>query len=253
MNSAQIKFTFLFIGIFFQAFIVFAQSNVLDEVALLNKQKNYHQAISKANAALNRKVKPLDNPTKAKLLFLKGYSFQCLAATEASAFDSTLVTYQKVLKFDPKHTGALLNLGFMYGDMEEYEKSNYYLEELLRISPADFGALNNIAYNKNQSGDYKGAIDYADKAFNVAPDSTNKGMALNNKGYAYLKLGKFKESLLYIDNSLKFFPTNSFAYYYKALVYIEQKKYTDACPYLNKSKAMGGVNLTSDLLKKYCK
>ena len=145
------------------------------------------------------------------------------------------------------------SLGSLYGDLGDYERSIGYFTQILSIDSNSIGALNNIAYDKNQSGAYKEAIVYADKTYKFAKDDEARGVALNNKAYSYLKLGQLGEALNLIDASIKLHPKNSFAYYHKALVYIEQKKFEKACTNLQKSKELGGINITAGLIEKYCK
>ena len=66
---------------------------------------------------------------------------------------------------------------------------------------------------KSEQGEYESAITYFDKVLNSNPDDA---YALNNAGWAYLKLGKIQTSLDYINKSIQLNPSNSYAYRNKA-------------------------------------
>ncbi len=189
------------------------------------------------------------------MLYIKGYAFENLISSDETAMDSAISNYKLVVSINilPINIAALNTIGCLYGDLGNYEQSIDYFTQILSIDSNNAGALNNIAYDKNQSGAYKEAIVYADKSYKFAEDAAMKSAALNNKGYSYLKLGTLSEALDLINAAIKLRPENFVAYYHKALVYIEQKKFEKVCVNLQKSRELGGINTTAELIKKYCK
>ena len=77
----------------------------------------------------------------------------------------------------------------------------------------------------------------------------DSGMLFNNKGFGEIAMKKRDRTLADIDESLKYKPINSYAYYNKALIYIQFKEFDKVCESLNMSRKQGWVNITQELLK----
>ena len=75
-------------------------------------------------------------------------------------------------------------------------------------------------------GDHKKAIEYFDKVLSFNP---NEPLGYSNRSFNLYKLGDLKAALKDIDESIKLYPGNSYAYRIKALIYFEQGKTKKGC------------------------
>ena len=102
--------------------------------------------------------------------------------------------YQKVLKIDPNHLGALNNLGVIYKNLQDYQKAKDCYEKIIEIDPNHATALNNLGGVFKKLGENQKAKDCYEKIIEIDP---NHADALNGLGAIYKILkenGKAKKS-----------------------------------------------------------
>ena len=212
----------------------------------LHDQKHYKESIAICTAEL-KKHNSKDS-LFSKFLFLRADSYNGLKnyALSINDFLTLIHTYPKNIRY----YGAL---SFIYGEKQEYKNSLTVLNEALKIDGNDMNILNNLSYYANQTGQFEEALKYANKGLKNVKDQVGKGMLLNNRGYSYIGLGKYTYALADINESIKLFPDNSFAYCYRAIANIRLKKLSTVCADLYKAKSLGADGLTADLIKENCK
>jgi Flp pilus assembly protein TadD len=82
-------------------------------------------------AAVGHFAKAADaEPKNADAHSLLGYSYR-----KQGSFDKSLESYQRALKLDPKHRGALEYLGELYLDMNQIDNAEKQLAALKRACP----------------------------------------------------------------------------------------------------------------------
>ena len=166
--------------------------------------------------------------------------------------DSALDYYLKILTLKPDHKSALVNAGSMFAEIGDYNKAFEYFSKLRSMDRNDFPPLSNFCYYKGLSGNFNEAILYGDTALIIAKDSMQIGIVLNNRGYAQLQLGNVEKASVDINRSLIYLPVNPYAHRNKALIYIAEKKFKDACKAMNDAKRLGGNMIVKELMSKYC-
>jgi len=62
-------------------------------------------------------------------------------------------------------------IGYMYNDMNQYDRAIFFLEESLKIDPFDSDVLNELAYACEMKGDFEKAIAYINKLLDNDPYS----------------------------------------------------------------------------------
>ena len=153
----------------------------------------------------------------------------------------------------PSDIDNLMNLSYFSGESKDYYLCIYTLQKALKLEATNIYVLNNLAYFNNQWGDYPSGIKYSKLGLEFVKDSLWRGCLMNNLGYGLFKSGEVKSGLKFINESLIFHPVNSYAYYNRALIYINDNNIPLACKDLQKCKNLGGINLTTELINKYCK
>jgi tetratricopeptide (TPR) repeat protein len=85
----------------------------------------------------------------------------------------------------------------------------------------------------------------------------NEPLGYSNRSYSRLKLGDTKGAMKDINKSIELYPSNSYAYRNRALIYIEQEKFDKACEDLqtaiDKGYTLSYGEDVINLQKKHCR
>lgn len=133
----------------------------------------------------------------------------------------------------------LMNIGGCYYELQDYDKSIEYYNKALLKNPKNDRALLYIGGSYYSKGDTKKAVEYYKKALVLKPNDKDIKEALNianqnlgddmlESALALYNEGKFNETFNMLNQILKLNPTSAYAYYYRALIYDEWKKYSQA-------------------------
>ena len=180
------------------------------------------------------------------------YSLRSSIYKEFGELELAVQDINKAIALKPNEISYYLNASYYYGEISDYDNCLFVLDKAIALNPKDFYILNNLSYYSSLAKKYDKAISYANEGIKYVNDSTWLGVLINNRGFANLGLGKYEIALEDIDESIKYFPNNSYAYYNKALAYIQHKELNKVCENLNLAKQFGAINMTYDLLKQYC-
>ena len=135
---------------------------------------------------------------------------------------------------------------------QRLDQAEWALNKILSVDRKNIMGLTNLGLCKSEKQDYKGAIQCYNKSLRIQTDA----YPLNNRGYAYYKLGKYEKALKDINHSLQLDASNSYAYKNRALVYF--KLYNpNACNDLQTALDKGFAEMYGDevlkLQQEHCK
>lgn len=207
--------------------------------------KNYQEVIKICSDEIN-KVDANDTILKSLIQYRVG-SYMAL-----SNFKSAIKDYKQLINIDKNEVSNYNGISYAYWAIGDTVNGLSSLEDAYRINPKDPLTLSNLSYEFSQARKYAESIEYATLGLAQNPEDKLKGILLNNRGFSFLGLKKYENALKDIEESIKLFPENSYAYYNRALLYIELKENKKICQDLYKAKQLGGVNMTENLIKKYC-
>jgi tetratricopeptide (TPR) repeat protein len=230
----------------FISLLSFGQVDDYQKINSLYKEGKFLETIDKITIVLS-KLSSSDT-TFTKLLELRANSFMDL-----SNFESAISDYQQLIKLNPLNSDYYGNIYYGYCEIRQDSIGYTFLEKGYAINPNDLLILNNMSYYLGEVGRYEESIKYASKGLelkNVPNDL--QSFLLNNRGYAYINLGKFTIGLQDINQSIIVNPDNSYSYFYRALANIGLKRMATVCDDLEKSKNLGAINLTKNLINEYC-
>ncbi|HRF82584.1 MAG TPA: hypothetical protein PL070_21160, partial [Flavobacteriales bacterium] len=77
-------------------------------------------------------------------------------------------------------------------------------------------------------------------------------VALSNRAYVRMKMGKDAEAWNDVERSLRFYPSNPFALRTRAMLRLRKGDRAKACDDLTLAKALGGVPEVEQLIKENC-
>jgi len=226
---------------------VFGQADSFDKIKALYDKGQYKETIELSSKEIT-KLKTTD-PLYKKMTWLRVDCYMGL-----SDFKSAIKDYNSLISLDSKDASLYVGLSYAYWSIGDDLNCFKSIDKAYAINPKDAGTLSNMSYYYGQAGKYDESIKYSTIGLEQKKlQNTLKGSLLNNRGYAYIKLKQYDKALADINQSIIFHPDNSYAYCYRALANIGLKKLETVCKDLDKSKSLGGVTLTKDLIEKHCK
>ena len=168
-------------------------------------------------------------------------------------YDGAYKDFMKAYKIDSLNIGTLNNIATVCDEVGKGDETLSYLFKIIKINPKFSGAYVNIGFKYQQDSDYVKAIEYFTKAIKLSP---KEPLAYSNRSFNYLKVGNLKAALADVNKSIELYPENSFAFKNRALIYLALRKTNNACSDLDKAIDLGfnisyGAEAT-DLLAKYC-
>jgi hypothetical protein len=87
----------------------------------------------------------------------------------------------------------------------------------------------------------------------LAKDSVSKASLLNSLGFAQTKLISVEKGLQTIRQSINYRPNNPYAFFNLGLIYLSKKEIEEACKNFSIARQLGGINMTEEYIKEYCK
>jgi len=101
------------------------------------------------------------------------------ALLNASRFEEALVSYDKVLKIDPRSVDALNGKGLILNQLGKYDEAITWFDKALEIDPAFIDAMYNKAHALGELGKYKEALEWTDMALTLKPIIQNNSNSNN--------------------------------------------------------------------------
>ena len=186
-------------------------STILAEASKSYEAKDYKQAIEKYLSV---------NPANEDSLLGVAASYQAL-----ENFDKAIEYYKKAEQISPKNAEIPYYIGYLYSEQKNWNDAEFYLKKSLALNP---------------ESEAKGLLSYVMQNYTLA--ELNDGIALFEKN-------NFESALTKFNEVIKKEVTNAYAYYYRAMIYDEQKKTSLAInDYLNVLKNTKELPIASYML-----
>lgn len=238
----RIPLSIIFLVTFFR---LSAQTAALERIRQLSDSEKHKEVIALSLIEI-KKLKATDSLCE-KIVGIRVYSYMALMD-----FKSAIGDYNTLIAFNPKNIDYYIGLAYAYWTLGNDADCLISIHKAYEIDKKNAGTLSNMAYYYNEAGKFDKGLKFATAGLEQNPNQHNKATLLNNRGYSYICLKEFEPALKDINESILLLPDNSFAYYYRALANIGLHKTETVCDDLKKCKSLGGDNLTSQLLPKYC-
>ncbi len=149
-------------------------------------------------------------------------------------YNQAIEAAMESLKADPSTAAAYNLLALVYLETKRYAKSEEAFRKALEIQPRYPEVLNNLGVLYNRQDRFNDAIPYFKKALlddnYITPEN-----AYTNMGYAYYRLGNYREALDNHQKALDISPMFCLASKNMADVYAKQKTYPKASRYYEKA------------------
>lgn len=152
--------------------------------------------------------------------------------------------YVKAMAAAPKDNRILYNFANYLQQKKSNDLARYYLEKIIAEQPEHGHARWGIAKLYSDIGENEKAMENINIAFIkekiIIERSSNYGGRdlRTTRGLLYHKLGDSEKGIQDLKQALKMDPNNSYAMKNLGIIYLNQKKYNDACQLFEKAKGL---------------
>lgn len=152
--------------------------------------------------------------------------------------------YVKAMAAAPKDYRILYNFANYLQQKKSYDLARHYLEKIVAEQPEHGHARWGIAKLYSDIGEYKKAMENINVAFLkekaiIAHSSNYGGRDLRTtRGLLYHKLGESEKGIQDLKEALKMDKDNSYTLKNLGIIYLDQKKNSDACELFEKAKKL---------------
>jgi tetratricopeptide (TPR) repeat protein len=209
------------------------------------QKKFFDSAIVSATLAL--KLTSRTDSLYGSILILRALCF-----AYAGKLDSAILDNEILIKQFPNNLSYLLNMSYLYGENQRLTDCINVLQVALALDSTNIYVLNNLSYYNNEGKNYNASIKYATKGLSLTNDSVWVASLLNNLGFAQAKTISAAKGIETINHSISIRPSNPYAYFNLGLIYLDIKDVEKACQNFKTARQLGGINMTTEYLNKYC-
>ncbi|MBR2431270.1 tetratricopeptide repeat protein [bacterium] len=205
---------------------------------------DYKNALSVLNTA---KAKfPTNNLVLKTLKDVQNDSLSTALADASKSYEGKEYkkALEKYLSINPATEDSLLGVAASYQALENFDKAIEYYKKAENINPKNAEIPYYIGYLYSELQKWTDAEIYLKKSISLNPDSEAKNLlsyvmqnfslAEYDEAVSLFEKNEFESALTKLNNVIKKQADNAFAYYYRGLIYDEQKKYKLAVDDYNK-------------------
>ncbi len=150
---------------------------------------------------------------------------------------AALTAYQAAIAIRPDASEVQRKIAEIYFQLQEYENARNAFIAFLALKPNNIAALNYVGYISEKLSDYATAAEHYERVLAVTADNL---YALNHLGLAYKQLQRFDEGVEVLHRALALDPKcerpeSENLHNYLALIYLEQGKLGEAIAELRES------------------
>jgi tetratricopeptide (TPR) repeat protein len=132
--------------------------------------------------------------------------------------NNTLQLMIKAVQLDPRNSGNLYNLGWMFEQVGDVPKAIGLYEQAIQASPVSFEAMNNLALIYEQNGQTERAIGLLARTIAVDPELEE---GYYNMANHYVRQREWKMALAAYNRALEINPASAAAAVEKGRIHIE--------------------------------
>ena len=197
-------------------------------------KEDYTNAINTLNAAKTKF--PTNNLVLKTLQNVQSDSMSTKLAAASSSFDSKdyKKAIQQYLAINPATEESMLGVASSYQALNDYNNAIEYYKKAEQINPKNAEIPYYIGYLYSEQQNWSLAETYLKKAVGLNPNSDakellsyvvqNGSVGILNEGIDLFEKNNFQTAMLKFNDVIKKDAQNAYAYYYRALIYDEQKQ-----------------------------
>ncbi len=189
---------------------------VIAKIDLLVKKKSTGNRVLEKNSKKNVKLK--------EIFYKKALTYQ-----KGNNFKQAIRMYREVLKNNPAHQDALLNIGVCYIKKSEFSNAIIYLEKLKKLPSESCEGLINLAVAQIEVGRFDKSLVCLNEAETLTKNPRFEIFLY--RGLASIRLGKSGQALRWYRKAEQLLPKNPILLFNMAILFDQQKSYSEAVKY----------------------
>jgi len=198
------------------------------------KTKDYQAALEAINKCISI------NSNFAGFYYFRGFIF----SFGINNYDEGIKDFTKAIQMDNKYKQNYFYRGCTYVRLQKYTESIKDFSDAINIDTNYLDAYFQRACAKDEAGDYLGSISDYNEIINKQGNGYTQTFLLatvyNNKGYAFVNLGKYKEALPLLNLAVELGPNESYIWGARGILHYKTKEY---------KKCIGDMNKAIELLQ----
>ena len=197
-------------------------------------KEDYNNAINILNTAKSKF--PTNNLVLKTLQSVQNDSVSTKLATASTSYENKdyKKAIQQYLTINPATEDSMLGVAASYQALEDYNNAIEYYKKAEKINPKNAEIPYYIGYLYSEQQNWALAETYLKKAVTLNPESDAKNLlsyvvqngsvGILNEGIDLFEKNNFQAALVKFNEVLKKEANNTYAYYYRGLIYDEQKQ-----------------------------
>lgn len=157
-----------------------------------------------------------------------------VASLSEGNLQAAFVEFQKTLQLDPGNKDAIVSLGYVYLQFEEFGKAKELFLKAISLDPEFSEAYTYLGVVYIRTHRWKEAIEPLNKALSNVLYQT-PGRAFYYLGIAWYRLGQFDSAINAFKDTMKRSPSFAEAYYGLSLAYNKTGRYGEAAAMLEQA------------------
>lgn len=150
---------------------------------------------------------------------------------------AAFVEFQETLQLDADNKNALLSLGYIHLQFQEFEKAKELFMRAISVDPKFSDAYTYLGIVHVKMRNWKEAVEPLKKALSDVIYKSPEN-AFYYLGISYYRLGRFDNAIDAFKNSIKRSPSSPQAYYGLSLTYNKTGRYGDAAAMIDQAIAI---------------
>jgi type IV pilus biogenesis/stability protein PilW len=132
--------------------------------------------------------------------------------------DEAISAFQLIIKADPEHVSAHVNLARAYLEANDYEQAGITIRIATELEPENSDAHHVHGRVYQSTGRIDDAITAYQRSIEMNP---NNAFSLNNLGYAYIQTGRYQDAVNVLESAVSY--RNDIPYFFNNLGYAFMK------------------------------
>jgi tetratricopeptide (TPR) repeat protein len=151
-------------------------------------------------------------------------------------YQKTYTLLKKVESQATKNVGFHANIAVSCMHLNKLEEAEHHVRRCVEIDPYFTGGLVNMGYFYLSVGEFEKSIDFFNRALAI---NQREAYALNNRGFAFFNMKDYERALQDIKSSIAIAPDNSYAYKNLGLVFLNTGLTQEACLEFERALRLG--------------
>ncbi|WP_425422019.1 tetratricopeptide repeat protein [Phaeodactylibacter xiamenensis] len=160
------------------------------------------------------------------------YAWQANCLRLSGEYERAIELFSNSIELKGDYEWAIAMRGETYRRNGQYKDALKDFEKALELAPDDSWSLTKIGVVLlSEMDNYNGALSFFDRAIELNPEYI---VALVNRGFTYLELGKKEKALLDFDRAIELDPQEVFAFLFRGETYRQLGNYEEALSDFNR-------------------